>query len=51
MFQNANIFREFYKIHYLKWFFSKDFLRFIDFKIGLKNVDNWYVFSPISKKS
>lgn len=50
MFQNANLFREFYKINTLKWLFSKDFLRFLDFKIGLNNVDNWYVFSPISKK-
>ncbi len=50
MFQNANLFREFYKIKTIKWLFSKDFLRFLDFKIGLSNVDNWYVFSPISKK-
>lgn len=49
MFQNANLFREFYKINILKWIFSKDFLRFVDFRLGLKNVDNWYIFSPISK--
>lgn len=50
MFQNANLFKEFYKINFFRWLFSKDFLRYLDFKIGLKNVDNWYVFSPISKK-
>ncbi len=50
MFQNANLFKEFYKINSIKWLFSKDFLRYIDFRIGLKNVDNWFVFSPVSKK-
>lgn len=50
MFQNANLFKEFYKINFIKWLFSKDSLRYLDFKIGLKNVDNWYVFSPVSKK-
>lgn len=50
IFQNANLFREFYKISFLKWFFSKDFLRYLIFLFGKKNVNNWYVFSPISKK-
>ena len=50
MFQNANLFREFYKIGILKWLFSKDFLRYLDFKIGLKNVDNCLFFPQYLKK-
>ena len=49
-FQNANIFRSFYKIRFINWLFSKDSLRNLIFTIGKKNVDNWYVFSPISSK-
>ena len=49
MFQNANLFRKFYKISFLKWLCSKDFLRFLNFKLGLSYVDNWFVFSPVSK--
>ena len=48
-FQNANLFREFYKVNTVRWLFSKDFLRYLDFKLGLNNVDNWFVFSPLSK--
>ena len=50
IFQNANLFREFYKINIIKWLFSKDSLRYLNFIIGKKNVDNWYVFSPVAKK-
>ena len=50
VFQNANLFREFYKISYLKWFFSKDSLRFLFFNLGKKNVNSWYVFSPTARK-
>lgn len=50
IFQNANLFRKFYKISFFKWLFSRDFLRFLIFSCGRKNVNNWYVFSPISKK-
>lgn len=49
IFQNANLFREFYKIGYFKWFFSKDFLRYIAFLIGKNKIDNWYVLSPVAK--
>lgn len=49
-FQNANIFRSFYKIKFVDWIFSKDFLRNITFLLGKKNVDNWFVFSPVSQK-
>ena len=49
-FQNANIFRSFYKIRFIDWIFSKDFLRNIVFLFGKKNVDNWFVFSPVSQK-
>ena len=27
----------------------KDFLRYLNFKLGLSYVDNWFVFSPVSK--
>ena len=50
IFQNANLFREFYKINLIEWLFSKDSLRYLNFIIGKKNVDNWYVFSPVAKK-
>lgn len=49
-FQNANLFRKFYKISFLRWIFSRDFLRYLTFYLGKKNVNNWYVFSPISEK-
>ena len=49
-FQTANLFKEFYKINTVRWLFSKDFLRYLDFKLGKNNVDNWFVFSPVSKK-
>lgn len=49
-FQNANIFRTFYKIGFLNWIFSRDILRNLIFSFGKKNVDNWFVFSPISQK-
>lgn len=50
IFQNANLFREFYKISFVKWLFSKDFLRFLFFYFGKKNVNSWYVFSPTAHK-
>lgn len=49
-FQNANIFRSFYDIGIFNWIFSKDILRNLIFSFGKKNVDNWFVFSPISLK-
>ena len=45
-FQNANLFRDFYKINFLKWIFSLDSIRYLNFKIYSKFVDNWYIFSP-----
>jgi glycosyltransferase involved in cell wall biosynthesis len=50
VFQNANLFRDFYKVNFYKWLFSKDSLRFLAFIYGKKNVDNWYTLSPIAKK-
>ena len=50
IFQNANLFKDFYQMGFFSWLFSKDFLRYLNFQLGKKNVDNWYVFSPISKK-
>ncbi len=47
-FQNANIFRSFYKINLSKWLFSKDSIRNLIFFFGKKNVDNWFVFSPVA---
>tara|TARA_B100000575_G_scaffold291388_1_gene297191 strand:+ start:1091 stop:2116 length:1026 start_codon:yes stop_codon:yes gene_type:complete len=49
-FQNANIFRSFYRIGFLNWIFSRDILRNFIFSFGKKNVDNWFVFSPISQR-
>lgn len=45
-FQNANLFREFYKINFIKWLFSFDSLRYLNFVLNSKFVDNWYIFSP-----
>ena len=45
-FQNANLFRDSYKINFLKWIFSLDSIRYLNFKIYSKFVDNWYIFSP-----
>ena len=50
IFQNANIFRNFYKIKFIDWLFSKDSLRYLIFNFGKKNVNNWYVLSPIAEK-
>ena len=50
VFQNANLFRDFYKVNFYKWFFSKDSLRFLAFMYGKKNIENWYILSPIGKK-
>tara|TARA_B100001964_G_scaffold54194_1_gene61359 strand:+ start:110 stop:1138 length:1029 start_codon:yes stop_codon:yes gene_type:complete len=50
IFQNANLFIEFYQIKFFKWFFSKDSLRYLFFWIGKKNVNNWYVFSSTANK-
>ena len=49
-FQNANIFRSFYKINFFKWFFSRDSLRYLFFYFGKENVNSWYVFSPTASK-
>ena len=49
VFQNANLFREFYNISFTKWLFSKDSLRFLFFYFGKKNVNSWYVFSPTAR--
>ena len=45
VFQNANLFRDFYKVNFYKWFFSKDSLRFLAFMYGKKNIENWYILS------
>ena len=50
LFQNANLFYKFYDINFLYWLFSKDFLRFLTFKYGKGNVNDWIVLSPLSKK-
>ena len=50
MFQNANLFRDFYQINFFKWFFSKDAIRYLVFQLNKNSVDNWYVFSVISAK-
>ena len=50
VFQNANLFRDFYKVNFYKWFFSKDSLRFLAFMYGKKNIENWYTLSPIGKR-
>jgi hypothetical protein len=50
VFQNANLFRDFYKVNFYKWLFSKDSLRYFAFIFGKKNIENWYTLSPIAKK-
>ncbi len=45
-FQNANLFRDFYKINFWKWIFSLDCVRYLNFRVYSKFVDNWYIFSP-----
>ena len=49
-FQNANLFRDFYKINFLKWIFSLDSIRYLNFKIYSKFVDNWYIFHLEQKR-
>jgi glycosyltransferase involved in cell wall biosynthesis len=49
-FQNENIFSKKNNSFKLKRFVSKDFYRYIFFKIFKKNVDLWLVFSPVAKK-
>ena len=50
IFQNANIFRDFYDIKLFRWLFSLDSIRFIFFQLFKKNVDCWIVFSPLSEE-
>ena len=50
VFQNSNLFRDFYKVNFYKWLFSKDSLRYFAFIFGKKNIENWYTLSPIAKK-
>ena len=40
----------FIKFLYLNGYFQEIFLRYLIFLIGKKNVNNWYVLSPVSKK-
>lgn len=49
LFQNLNIFPPKKIIKFLSWFFSFDFLRYINFKLGYKNVLTWYVLSDVAK--
>ena len=49
LFQNLNIFPPKNITKFLFWFFSYDFLRYINFKLGYKNVLTWYVLSDIAK--
>ena len=49
VFQNANLFRDFYKVNFCRWLFSKDSLRFLAFTYGKNNIENWYTLSPIAK--
>ena len=49
LFQNLNIFPPKKVINFLLWFFSFDFLRYINFKLGYKNVLTWYVLSDVAK--
>tara|TARA_Y100000590_G_scaffold339300_1_gene386781 strand:+ start:1916 stop:2926 length:1011 start_codon:yes stop_codon:yes gene_type:complete len=44
VFQNLNIFNK-QKDFLLKWFFSRDFIRYIKFKLFSYNADEWIVFS------
>lgn len=50
IFQNANIFREFYQIKFHQWLFSLDSLRYLYFKLFKKNVDCWIVLSPLASQ-
>ncbi len=50
IFQNANIFREFYEIKFYQWLFSLDSLRYLFFQIFKKNVDCWIVLSPLASQ-
>ena len=47
-FQNDNIFFK-KKSLFLYWLFSKDFFRYLFFKLFKSNVDHWVVFSPYAK--
>ena len=47
-FQNANLFREFYKINFWNWLISMDSFRYLNFILNSKYVDNWYIFSPLA---
>ena len=49
LFQNLNIFPPKKILNLLLWFFSFDFLRYINFKLGSKNVLTWYVLSDVAK--
>ena len=50
LFQNLNIFPPKKNIlNIIIWIFSFDFLRYINFKLGYKNVLTWFVLSDIAK--
>lgn len=51
VYQNLNIFPPSKILRCLSWFISSDFLRYIFFKIGHKNVKKWFVLSPIAYQS
>jgi len=48
LFQNLNIFPPKKIFNFLLWFFSLDFLRYVNFKLGSKNVLTWYVLSDVA---
>ena len=47
-FQNANIFYN-KNVNFLDWFFSFDFIRYVNFQFFKNNADQWIVFSDISR--
>ena len=49
VFQNLNIFNK-KNYFFLKWFFSRDFIRYLKFKFFLKNIDEWIVFSESAER-
>ena len=51
MYQNLNIFPPTKFINLILWLFSSDFLRFMVFKLGYKNVQKWFVLSDIAYKA
>lgn len=51
LYQNLNIFPPKQKYKILSWLFSLDFLRYIFFKLGYKNVKTWFVLSKIANQT